>query len=405
MINNKRVASFLFLLLSSYPYTQTENVFGRTFKNWISSRFGIDANEPLVHRAFNPTIENLNTITLIPTEYDQNGLSVAELAQQIDTGNDANNPLYLTLQTNDTVSKTWRVHFGLDVTNKEDTVFVYSRGYAGAERPEKPRRNGKEKKKRGLCAIPKRGGGVVVGSQWLKNSIINGQCVMFDYPDTRSYFDFGLKNDQNCLDTMYNALVQRTENIVFFGNCRGSKALLNFLSRSQPEHVRAVVLDAPFLDLVQFTQEIGKTYAKRIPFSKDIAYKIITYWHPSYHESDDLSLNDLKQIPTQTPIFIGHLYHDALVSDELIKQMVTTLRDSGHAVYLLVIDDHTKSHSRLYQTEPFVKAVNAFFKKYNLPHDAILAHEGRFLLANATYNTKNIDNWSKDRFPYVYKNR
>ncbi len=395
--------TFIILCLTTFVSVHPENIFGRWVKQWVSSSFGIDANEPLILKPFEPTIKNLNTITLIPTHLvgENATLSVAKLAHYIDT-KAFDEQLYLELRTQDEISKMWHVKPGITLEHN-DTVFVYSRGYAGAEHPEKPNEDGK-RKQRGMCAIPKRGGSVVVGAQWLKNCIINGKCIMFDYPDTRSYFDFGLHNDRNCLDTIYNKLTKDTSNIVFFGNCRGSKALLNFLAHSQPEHVRAVILDAPFLDLVQFTQEIGKNYGKRIPFSKDIAYKVINYWHPNYRLEDDLHINDLKLIPKHIPIFIGHLYHDALVSDKLIKDITKVLRDSGHIVYLLVIDDANKSHSRLYQTPPFVKAVNAFLKRHNLPHEASLAHEGRFLLNYAGHTAKNIDNWYQEGFPYVYRN-
>lgn len=394
---------FVFILnINGLIYT--ENFVTNWVRNKVTESFGIDAHAPLINEPFYPTIENLNTITLTPCgeAMADKLMSVSEIAHTIDT-KEFTDALYLQLST-EQQEEILRIDQGLHIENPQDAVFVYSRGYAGADHPEKPKKKGEKRKPRGMCAIPKRGGSVVVGAQWLKNHVINGTCIMFDYPDTRSFFDFGLNNDRNCLDTIYGALSQKTQNIVLFGNCRGSKALLNFLSHSCPQHIRAVVLDAPFLDLVQFTQEIGKSYGKRIPFSKDIAYKVITYWHPSYRLEDDLTIDDLKNIPQHIPIFIGHLYHDALVSDQLIKDAVKTLRDSGHTVYLLVIDDKDRSHSRLYQTEPFAKAVNAFLKEYNLPHDTKLAHDGRFLLNYAMHNTRNIDNWHNEGFPYIYKN-
>jgi hypothetical protein len=225
---------------------------------------------------------------------------------------------------------------------------------------------------------------------------------MFDYPDTRSYFDFGLTNDQECLECIYNGINAKTDNIIFFGNCRGSKALLTYLSRSRPEHVKAVILDAPFLDLDQFVKEIGKNYGAHLPFSKKIAKKIITDWHPTYLKRKDLAMDELKKIPVHIPIFIGHLLGDSLVSDQMIKDMVKILQDSGHTVYLLVIDDKTKSHSRLYQTKPFQQAVNAFLKQYDLPHDETLAAEGAAMLSHAYYTAAHGHLWKKG-FLHVFK--
>ncbi len=372
------------------------------FKEWFDASFGIDINEQLIEKQFSPTITNLNTITLSKEQtvsQDAHLYSVSELAYAIDQNLIAENA-YLTMPSNNSDELShWHVKSGLDIIEENEPIFVYSRGYAGAKRPAEP---AKKERQRGLCSIPKRGGGIVVGSQWLKGGIINGTCVMFDYPDTRNYFDFGLTNDQECLECIYDAVRAKTDNIILFGNCRGSKALLTYLSRSRPEDVKAVILDAPFMDLDQFTKEIGKNYGAHLPFSKKITKKIITEWHPTYLQRKDLAMDELKNIPTHIPIFIGHLLEDSLVSDQMIRDMVKILQDSGHIVYLLVIDDKTKSHSRLYQTKPFQQAVNAFLKQYDLPHDARLATEGAAMLGHAYYTAAHGHLWKKG-FIHVFK--
>lgn len=401
----KRTLLCLVLLLNIpliKPETSLKRHGKKWLKEWFDASFGIDINEKLIEKQFNPTITNLNTITLVQeleAPQDAHNYSVSELACAIDQ-NLIPEDAYLNLPSShsDKLSS-WHVRTGLEAIKPDESVFVYSRGYAGAKRPAEP---AKKEKQRGLCSIPKRGGGIVVGSQWLKGGIINGTCVMFDYPDTRDYFDFGLTNDQQCLECIYDAVNTRTDNIIFFGNCRGSKALLTYLSRSRPEHVKAVILDAPFLDLDQFVKEISKNYGAHLPFSKKITKKVITNWHPTYLKRKDLAMDELKNIPVHIPLFIGHLLGDSLVSDQMIKDMVKTLRDSGHTVYLLVIDDKTKSHSRLYQTKPYQQAVNAFLKQYGLPHDEILAQEGAALLSHAYYTVAHVDLWKKG-FLHVFK--
>lgn len=391
----KRVSYFLLLLSLYTPYSRTEFF----IKKWLNNAFGIDINERLINKPFNPTLTNLNTITLIPCDYaaPEVSLSTSELVSIIDK-NALQEGSYL-MVPRDAEILYWKVSLGVDALKQQEPVFVYSRGYAGAEKPEQSKN---KQKQRGLCSIPKRGGGVVVGAQWLKGKIINGPCVIFDYPDTRSYFDFGLTNDQRSLECIYQAISPKTDKVIFFGNCRGSKALLTYLSRSQPENVAAVILDAPFLDLKQFTKEIEKNYAKRLPFADKIARKIITTWYPHYKAQFDLHINELKHIPKHIPIFIGHLKDDCLVANTMIQNMVKTLRDSGHTVYLLVIDDKTKSHSRLYQTVPFQQTVNAFLKAYNLPHDDLLAQAGKELLQQSHYNAQHIGK-ERQGFAYIAK--
>lgn len=382
------------IILSSIPCNSDAFV-KKAMQKWFYSSFGIDINEKFTNQPFNPTIENLNTITLMPCNKPNNQTlySVSELAYAIHHGTLSKDALF-SIHDTDT-SHYWHIYLGMNDIPNNETIFVYSRGYAGADTP-------KKEKQRGMCAIPKQGGGIVVGSQWLKGNIINGPCVVFDFPDTRNYFDFGLQNDQKCLDLIVNNLQDKTDSIVLFGNCRGAKALLTYLSRSQPKNIRAVILDAPFMGLDLFTKEIGKNYGKIIPFSKNIAKKIIASWYPNYNAHNDLTYEDLKKIPREIPIFIGHLQGDTLVSNDMIKEMVKVLRDSGHVVYLLVIDDKTKSHSRLYQTGPFQKAANSFLKKYNLPHNSTLAKEGDAMLSHAYYTAQHIDIW-KSGFLHIFK--
>lgn len=394
---------YLVVVCLSIPTLHAETFIGRGIKKWFYTSFGIDINEPFVNKPFNPTLENLNAVTLIPADdqyqpEDTICSSVSELAQTIDQQALPEQALLVLTDKATGAQRYWHVTSGLDAVQHNEPVFVYSRGYAGADKPAAS--SGTQK--RGMCAIPKQGGGVVVCSQWLKGQIINGPCVVFDYPDTRSYFDFGLNNDKKCLDLIYGTLQEKTDSIVLFGNCRGAKALLTFLSRSRPQEVKAVILDAPFMDLEQFTQEISKNYGRRLPFTQLIAKKIITKWYPHYRKKDDLTYSDLKRIPKHIPIFIGHLKKDTLVSDKMMQHMVKTLRDSGHTVYLLVVDDTTKSHSRLYQTKPFQQATNAFLKKHNLPHDAELAQEGHALLGQAKHTALNVDKW-KSGFVHVVK--
>ena len=391
---SNRIVFALLTIIYLCP-VHADNGISRSIKRWIGDTFGINTAEKYTGEKFHPTLANLNTIVLRPClteEVTCPAHCVSDLAHTIDQKALPSEAFLTIATTADQKEHHWQVYAGVDDIEQDEAVFVYSRGYAGAEKPEAT--TGKPKK-RGLCEIPKHGGGIVVGAQWLKNEVIHGTCLTFDYPDTRNYFDFGLTNDQECLDLIYQNLKAKTENIVFFGNCRGSKALLNYLSKERPEHVKALVLEAPFMDLERFTTEIGRSYGKIVPFSNKIAKKIITRWYPKYKAEDDITFDDIKQIPQHIPIFIAHLKGDSLVSDAMIKQMVKVLRDSGHTVSLLVIDDKTKSHSRLYQTKPFAQATNAFFAKHGLPHDPKLASEGRILLNRAQANARDIDKWQR----------
>jgi hypothetical protein len=365
---------------------------GGILKHVVARTFGIDATDSPFGQPFEPSLKGLNTLTIHPCDQlPEQMLTVAEVAYHIhaDTLPDV---AHLNIKITEPLAyECWQLEPGIQA--RGETTFVVVRGYAGAAEPARP--GGPEK--RGLCAVPRNGGGIVTAYQWLKHGVIHDTTIIFDYPDTRAYFDFGLKNDQTCLDFLHEQIGNAGTKPVYLANCRGSKSVLNFLAKSHPKNVAAVVLDAPFMDLTAFTDAIGNSYGRLMPFSNRIARNVITNWHASYNPDDEITMADLRTIPTEIPIFIAHLKNDCLVPDDLIRTMIKELADSGHIVYLLVIDDPSKNHSRLYQTEPFKWAVNAFFKRYNIPHNAELAHKGRFLLNYAAYNIKHPDNW------YVYK--
>ena len=106
-----------------------------------------------------------------------------------------------------------------------------------------------------------------------------------------------------------------------------------------------------------------------------------------YNADNDIDIEELSKIPTDIPLFIGHLHNDQQMENQTIKRAVDILRDSGHTVYLLVIDNPAVNHARIGTTQPFIRTINAFYKAHDLPHDAQLADEGKDLLEHALENT------------------
>jgi len=65
-----------------------------------------------------------------------------------------------------------------------------------------------------------------------------------------------------------------------------------------------------------------------------------------------------------------------------VQKLVDALREHN-TVYFYITDDTTHTHSRLSPLHDVQAALNAFYTQYDIPHDAVLAQEGKTLLKQA----------------------
>ena len=258
-----------------------------------------------------------------------------------------------------------------------DTVFLFSRGFAtrGGLIRGTPLADRYED-------IVNKGGGLMAGHMAIKDNLVtNAPCYSFDYPDTPRYLNLGQTTDLQCLKTTWDEIVRKNPqaDIVGIGDCRGSKTLLEFAA-TQPEHLKALVLMAPFISLQELTRHIASNYLP-FPYSDKILHSFMRYTLPNVNTEEDTLAYRLRFINPKMPIFIAHRVNDSVISYKDIKLLVTALQNSGnHDVYLLEIKDESASHSRLSHIPELQRALNAFYARYNLPHNAMLAQEGEMLL-------------------------
>jgi hypothetical protein len=118
-------------------------------------------------------------------------------------------------------------------------------------------------------------------------------------------------------------------------------------------------------------------------------HALFSLYYPNYNaqKADVLALVEKipEHIPADVPIFIGNLKNDTLTSDETVTRLVTKLRQTlkKNPLYYFVSDDTKLKHASLSKSLAYQQAVNAFLKKYNLPHDPQLAQQGEGLLEQA----------------------
>lgn len=270
------------------------------------------------------------------------------------------------------------VQKGIIAHPEHKTVFLFSRGFAtrGSLISGTPLINEYED-------IVNNGGGLMAGHLAIKdNLVINAPCYSFDYPDTPRYLNLGQTKDVTCLRTTYDEIIRKNPHaqIVGIGDCRGSKALLEFATE-QPDKLKALVLMAPFVSLQELARHIADNYLK-FPYSDKILHNFMRYTLPSVNLDQDDLAERLPLINDKTPIFIAHRIGDSVISHRDIKLLVKRLQRNKD-VYLLEVTDNSVPHSRLSHIPELQQALNAFYARYDLPHDPKLAQEGKELLKKA----------------------
>lgn len=270
------------------------------------------------------------------------------------------------------------VQKGITAHPKHDTLFLFSRGFAtrGSLISGTPLVDEYED-------IVNIGGGLMAAHMAIKdNLVINAPCYSFDYSDTPRYLNLGQSKDVACLRTAYDEIVRKNPHaqIVGIGDCRGSKALLEFATE-QPDKLKALVLMAPFISLQELARHIANNYLK-FPYSDKLLHNFMHYALPSVNLDQDNLADRLALINPKTPIFIAHRLNDSVISHRDIKLLVNRLRDNKD-VYLLEITNTESPHSRLSHIPELQQALNAFYATYDLPHDLQLAQKGKELLKKA----------------------
>ena len=323
---------------------------------------------------FNPTLDSLNAATLTPcaNRYQDASIkkpSAPEVIKELKNGNEVN------INFNGTSILAQQ---SIKVPTHGETLFICSRGYGGSRPFE-------------CNAIQGAGAGLHSAARYIRDNIITAPCIAFDYPDDRKKFNFAQEADQQSLETIYDAVIQKAPNkkIVLFGSCRGATNILHTvarIARNNPERLRNVkglILESPPLSLEAVTQQIGKQDLAWLPGGGTILHKVFKFIFPAHDPDKDHSLADvLADIPTDVPILITHLKgHDAVVSDNNMKTIIESLQRKN--VYLHIVDKPTAKHGFLGHLSSVQEIANAFLKEHQLPHKSALAIQGKRLLENA----------------------
>jgi hypothetical protein len=164
---------------------------------------------------------------------------------------------------------------------------------------------------------------------------------------------------------------------------RGSATIINFVALHQPQSIGALVLESPF-DLVDnVINHILERFCLRwIPFSKKIAYKIAKKNFPLLNMNGVFPIYVVNKIPRTIPIIIIHSRRDKTIPINSSRNLYKELLVAGHT-HVYILELASGQHGKLIEGlegELYNNVVHAFYKKYNLPHNAAWAQSGEIML-------------------------
>jgi Prolyl oligopeptidase family len=223
--------------------------------------------------------------------------------------------------------------------------------------------------------------------------LIHTPFVSFNYPDATDKFyrvnyhetSFGQKNEIGRLNKTYELALKHYDNhcdIILWGLSRGASNLLIFAGLYQPDKVKALILESPYYTMSEVIENIminNKLGWLPLSYGETVAEFIFKKYNRYGHSP----ANCIENIPKDLPIFIICSKEDHLVPYSSSMNVYKKLIAFGHKDTYIFIINQGKHANILHgpEGEKYQWVINAFYKKYNLPHCPMSAEKGESFLA------------------------
>jgi len=215
--------------------------------------------------------------------------------------------------------------------------------------------------------------------------------VSFNYPDATDKFyrvnwketSFGQANEIGRLLLAYQRTIEKHKNcnIILFGLSRGAANQTIFAGLYQFDNVKAIVLESPYSalnDIIRHMMNKKSLWWLPVSYGETIA-EFIFQRYTRHGFSPERCLENISK---DIPILIICSKEDYLVPVSSSINIYKKLIAAGHKHTYIFITEHGE-HSKILQGpdgERYQYVVNAFYKKYNLPHCRTSAAKGKQLL-------------------------
>lgn len=209
----------------------------------------------------------------------------------------------------------------------------------------------------------------------------------FNFPDaTRKGFDgsqtsLGQENEIRALTHAYEK-VKHTD-VVIMGMSRGASTILNFLGTRTPSNIAAVIVESPFDSITNTLENFCKMAGVSWLMPLNVLYASPNLFFSKFNPKGIFPIKVVQNIQKDLPILIIASLQDDLIPALSTAAIYSKLRETDHPhVHFLLLEKG--AHGYLLEDEDahiYLNAVHAFYKKYELPHNKVLAAHGESILA------------------------
>ena len=228
-----------------------------------------------------------------------------------------------------------------------------------------------------------------------KPYLIQTNLITFDYPDaTTGYLrvnrhETSLAQDHEIihLANRFYRNINANDQVVLIGVSRGASSLINFMSWYKPTSVQALILESPFDSADSIIRNIVNLAGLAwIPGSQCAGLALLCSIFKKYNSKGLKPVESVKNIPVQLPILLICSLQDSLVPAWSTIILYSALVATGNKhVYLLILPQgaHGRLISHPLSGQLYQTTAHAFYRRYGLPHNPILAEQGEYLLNDA----------------------
>lgn len=209
-------------------------------------------------------------------------------------------------------------------------------------------------------------------------NLIQSSCSItsFDFPEVQNPARANLGQDADIAALAQANNQQKDQDTILVGFSRGAATALSYVGRDKPTNIKALVAIAPFDTPKNIIQGFLKS-----PTLSWIAHKlgIISLSCPHYSSSGITPIDVVDEISENIPVIFITSDQDTLIRTFQTCNLYTTMRAQGRENVHLYILENGGSHNGMIADPRVSQVINAFYKRYNLPHNAALAEQGKEL--------------------------
>jgi hypothetical protein len=207
-------------------------------------------------------------------------------------------------------------------------------------------------------------------------------------PNTVVNYNFNLgagniaqEKDIKALQATYAKHIQKypDTDVILYGDSRGATTIFNFIALENPTQVKAAVLEAPFDSMPHVIKHC--IYSDKDHAAEKRLTETLSLMMRSYKKSAPSPRDYAELIRDDIPLLFITSLKDWIVPPQCTMYLYNRLKERGlKDVHILVLEHPThpgymldhEGDKNIYES-----VVHAFYKHYNLPHNAAKAAAGK----------------------------